>query len=182
MNLPSYNQVLATAALVMFGLTAWTLIDRVGRQDPGKAEALEPANAVQNTDKVAEAPPKIIYVYPKSVKSDLGLPATITADDRQKVTATGKLKAEDRDYTLSAVLDTETGQSQVFSRPEPLPWFGPGRQGAIGLAYGLKNGGATTRLYAHHDIVQVKALHAGPVGTIDQDGDWFAGIYAEWRF
>lgn len=146
-----------------------------------EATVLPPAKEVRTVEKII-VKPKIVYVYPKTVKDDLGLPKTITADDNKQVLTTGKLKAEERDYTLSAVLDVKTGEAEVYARPDPLPWIGPGRQGAVGAAYGLKNGQPVGRVYARQDLIQVKALHGGATGTVDTDSDWFAGGYVEWRF
>lgn len=180
MKLPTLNQTIALAAVIVAGLALWTFWPR--EKPPVNVAAPLPPAAEVRTVKQIVVQPKLVYVYPDEVKAKLGLIEEIAKDPDKKVTATGKLKAEERDYTLSAVLDTETGESQVFARPDPLPWIGPGRQGAVGLAYGLKNGEPMGRLYARHDLVQVKALHAGAAATLDQDGEWFAGGYVEWRF
>lgn len=180
LSMPSLNQIIAATAVVVSALALWTFWPR---PNPvvGVAAPLPPAKEVRSVEKIIERP-KLVYVYPADVKGKLGLPADQVVDVNKKVTATGKLDAEDRPYTLSAVLDTETGESQIFARPDPLPWIGPGRQGAVGLAYGLKNSQPTGRLYARHDLIQVKALHGGGLATLDQDGEWFAGGYVEWRF
>ncbi|MHB8981450.1 hypothetical protein [Thiobacillus sp.] len=149
--------------------------------DVGVSAPLPAAKEVRTVEKV-RTEVKVVYVYPKAVKAKLDLPAPVVTDDAKQVIATGKLDAEERPYTLSAVLDTETGGSQVYARPDPLPWVGPGRRGAVGVAYGLKNGHAAGRMYAQHDLLQIKALHAGARGTVDTDGDWFAGGYVEFRF
>lgn len=179
--LPSYNQALAAAAVIVAGFATWTLIDKLNRPEVGIAAPLPPAKEVRTIEKIIERP-KIVYVYPAQVKAKLGLPEPVQQDTAKKVTATGKLRAEERDYTLSAVLDVRTGDSQVYARPDPLPWIGPGRQSAMGAAYGLKNGLPTGRIYARHDLLQVKALHAGGIATLDTDAEWFAGGYVEWRF
>lgn len=180
MKLPSLNQIIALAAIIVAALALWTFWPRE-QPEVNVAAPLPPATEVRTVEKVI-VQPKLVYVYPDKVKGSLGLPDQVKDDASQKVTATGKLKAEERDYTLSAVLDTETGDSQVYARPDPLPLIGPGRQGAVGLAYGIKNGEPMGRLYARHDLLQVKALHAGAGATLDQDGEWFAGGYVEYRF
>lgn len=83
---------------------------------------------------------------------------------------------------VSAVLDTVTGESEVHARPEPLPWIGPGRRGAAGIAYGLQDGEPTGKLYAQHDLLQVKAFHAGARAELDQHGGWWGGGYVEYRW
>ncbi len=165
------------AVILAAGWTFWP------REKPvvGQSAPLPPAKEVRTVEKIIERP-KLVYVYPEKIKAKLNLPESVVKDAAKKVLATGKLDAEERPYTLSAVLDTETGDSQVYARPDPLPWIGPGRRGAVGVAYGLKNGHAAGQMYAQHDLLQVKALHAGARGTVDTDGDWFAGGYVEFRF
>lgn len=181
MKLPNLNQLIALAAVIVAALALWTFVDKFNRPEPGVSAPLPPAKEARGVDKV-RTEVKVVYVYPDKIKKALDLPAPVQADAAKQVLATGKLKAEARDYTLSAVLDTQTGQGEVYARPDPLPWIGPGQQGAIGLAYGIKNGTPMGRAYARHDLLRVKALHAGALATLDQDGDWFAGGYVEWRF
>lgn len=180
MKLPSLNQLIALAAVIVAALALWTFWPRE-TPEVSVAAPLPPAKEVRSIEKVIERP-KLIYVYPDEVKPKLGLGAEILGNANAKVTSAGKLRAEERDYTISAVLDTGTGDSQVFARPDPLPWIGPGRRGAVGLAYGLANGEPTGKLYAQHDLLQVKALHAGARAEVDQRGEWWAGGYVELRF
>lgn len=175
-----YDRLILAAAAVLLALAAWTFWPRPV-PEVGQAVALPPAKEVRTVEKIVERP-KVVYVYPDKVKQDIGLPSDHIGDATKKVIATGKLDAEDRPYTLSAVLDIETGDSRVYARPDPLPWLGPGRRGAIGIAYGLANGEPTGKLYAQHDLLQVKALHAGARAEIDQRGDWWAGGYVEMRW
>jgi len=172
--------ILFAATIVALLAAAWTFWPRE-TPDVGVSAPLPPAKEVSAVEKV-RTEVKVVYVYPKAVKAKLDLPDPVVADDAKQVIATGKLDAEDRPYTLTAVLDTETGDSQVYARPDPLPWIGPGRRGAIGIAYGLANGEPTGKLYGYHDLLQVKALHAGARAEVDQRGEWFAGGYVEYRF
>lgn len=171
--------LLSISAILILIATAWTFWPH---EVPavGKASALPVAKEVREVEKIVYRP-KLVYVYPDRVKKKLNLPAPIVEDATKKVTATGKLNAEDRDYTMSAILDGD-GNTEIYARPDPLPWIGPGRRGAVGVAYGLKDGHAAGQIYAYHDLLQIKALHAGVRGTVDTDHDYFAGGYVEWRF
>jgi hypothetical protein len=119
---------------------------------------------------------RVVYVHPPKVKAALNLPAKVVTDPAKVVTATGKLSAEQRPYTLTAVLDTGTGHSEIFARPDPRPWFGFEQHGGASLAYGYKTGTPVIRLAAHHDFIRLGALHAGISATLDTDGDWFTGL------
>lgn len=167
-------------AAVVVAAAVWTFWPRT-EPEVGQSVALQPATEVRTVEKIIERV-KYVKVYPAKVKAKLDLPAPVVADAEKKVTATGKLKAEGRDYTLAAVLDVATGESEVYARPDPLPWLGPGRRGAIGIAYGLANGEPTGKLYAQHDLLQVKALHAGARAEVDQRGEYWVGATLEYRW
>lgn len=175
-----YDRRILAAIAVLLALAAWTFWPRPV-PEVGQAVALPPAKEVRTVEKIIERP-KIVYVYPQKTKQALNLPPDVVADPAKKVITTGKLDAEEREYSLTAVLDTETGDSHVYARPEPLPWIGPGKRGAVGMAYGMKNGEPVGMLYAEHDLLRVKALHAGARGQVDTTGEWFAGGYVEYRF
>lgn len=178
---PTLNQLIALAAVIVAALALWTFADKFNRPEPGVSAPLPPAKEARGVDKV-RTEVRVVYVYPDKLKQALDLPAPVQSDAAKQVLATGKLKAEARDYTLSAVLDTQTGQGEVYARPDPLPWMGPGRQAAVGVGYGLKSGQPAGWIQARHDLVQVKALHAGALGMVFTDGEWVAGGYVEWRF
>lgn len=165
--------------LVALAAAAWTFWPRA-KPPVGVSRPLPPAVEVREVEKVV-VKPKLVYVYRDRVKQDLDLPPAVVDDKAKQVTATGKLDAEDRPYTLTSVLDVETGESEVYARPDPLPWLAPGKRGAVGIAYGMKNGEPAGRLYADHEILRIKALSMGATGNVDQDGDWFAGGFVEWR-
>lgn len=173
-------------SLVLFALllagaaSAWSLWPR-DKPKVGESTPLPAAREVKKEPKVMWRT-KYVYVYPDAAKKKLDLPKPVADDPSKKVIATGKLDAEDRPYTLSAVLDAQTGDSQVYARPDPLPWIGPGKHGAVGLAYGLSNGGPTAKAYGYRDLLQIKALRAGARGELDDHGQYFAGGYVEWRF
>lgn len=175
-----YDRLILAAIAVLLALIAWTFWPRT-EPAVGQSVVLPPATEVRTVEKIVERV-KYVKVYPAKVKAKLDLPAPVVADAEKKVTATGKLKAEGRDYTLAAVLDVATGESEVYARPDPLPWLGPGRRGAIGIAYGLANGEPTGKLYAQHDLLQVKALHAGARAEVDQRGEYWVGATLEYRW
>lgn len=170
----------AILAAVLFGLAIWTFWPRE-KPEVGESAKLPPAKEVRTVEKIIERV-KYVKVYPPEVKAKLNLPLAVVKDDGKKVIATGKLDADERPYTMSAVLDTATGEAEVYARPDPLPWLAPGKRVAVGVAYGLSNGQQTGKLYAERDLLQVKALHAGARAEIDQRGQWWVGATVEYRF
>lgn len=173
-------RLLPYAVIVLLLAAGWTFWPR-DAAPVGESVALPPAKEVHTVERIIERP-RIVYVYPEKTKTDLDLPADVKHDGAKKVTATGKLDAEDRPYTLSSVLDTATGESRVYARPDPLPWLAPGRTGSASVAYGLKNGEPNVRLAAEQELLRVKRLRLGVNSTLDQDGEWFAGASVAYRW
>jgi hypothetical protein len=177
-----YDAILgALAAALICAFVAWIFWPKDRPTNVGQAEVLEPAKEVKTVERIIEKP-KYIYVYPQAAKEDLGLPAGVIGNVNAKVTATGHLDAEERPYTLSAVLDTATGESQVYARPDPLPWIDRNITGEVGMTYGVKDGEATGRLSLRQNLVQIKSFRLGGSATLDDDGQWYAGAGAFYRW
>jgi len=136
---------------------------------------------VKGGPKIEITPRKVKASAPK-IKRELGLPATIQADESQHVLATGRLTTTDRPYTLSAVLDAETGDAVIHARADPLPWLAPANQTALAIGYVVKDDGAAWRLKARRDLIRSKEVFAYVEGQIDGDAEKSAGVFAEWRF
>lgn len=168
------------AALLLVVLAAWTFWPRA-EAPVGVSAPLPPAPEVRTVEKVVEKI-KYIKVYPDAAKAKVNLPEPVAKDGNKKLATTARIDAEERPYTLSTVVDVGTGESEIYARPEPLPWISPGKRGAVGIAYGLKDGERNARLYANHELLRVKALNMGATGMLDQDGDWFAGGFVELTF
>lgn len=122
--------------------------------------------------------------YPAPVKKRLGLPHAVAANDSKRVVAASQLPAGDRPRTVTTTVDTATGEAQQWVREDRLPWLRPERRNAVGMAYGWRDGYAApvARLEGRVDLLQLKALHAGVVGTLDTTGGWFAGVGVVYRW
>jgi len=151
---------------------AWLIWEWQSRPAPPPVSVsvpLPPAPQAENkpTERVVV---KTVVVYKDR---PVPLPGAATTE---KVTATARLEAEERPYTLSATLDTETGQSRIWAQAEPLPWLAITTRGEAGLAYGLRDGDPVWRLSARQDMLQIKAARLAGVASLDSDGQWFAGV------
>jgi len=171
-------------ALVFLGASAlitWWL--RPSTPAPAAAAIPLPPSVRVETVETTRIVPKYITVYRDRAKAETGLPAQVQADPAKHVTATGHLNADARPYTLTAVLDAETGASAVYASPEPLPWFALRPRTAIGVAMAIREDGSQVGLlHGRADLIQIKAVHAGALAQIDTDGRALAGINLEWRF
>lgn len=171
-------------ALVLGIALAVVLLWPQAKPAVGVSAPLPPAKEVRAVEKVVEVP-KLVYVYPPKVKDKLDLPADVAKDPDKSVTATGKLDAEERPYTMTAVLDLKTGESAVYARPDPLPWLAPNTTSEVGVFAGYKDGEQAIRIEGRQELLRVKALHVGAVGSADitpGDIDGFVGVgaWARW--
>lgn len=123
-----------------------------------------------------------VIVYKEKAKDKLGLPESVKSDAEQKVLAATQVKSSDRPTTVSAVLDTGSGLTSMYLRHDPYPWLGFDTKRELGIAYGFKSGGATTRVFGKVDLLTIKALRGGLIGNVDADGDWYVGAGVSMRW
>jgi hypothetical protein len=123
-----------------------------------------------------------LKVYSNAVKRKLGLPPVVASADQARVLASTTTAGNDRPQTVTAVLDTKSGTTQLFVRKEPLPWFSLQRHGELALAYGYQGSRPVTQLEGSYDLIQIKRLRLGLTGRVEQGGRAFAGMRAaiEW--
>lgn len=127
---------------------------------------------------------KPVLVYRDKVEAKLGLPDIVKRDASKHVVNAAKIPPSDYPQTMTAVYDDSTGGVDMFRRQDPLPWLAFNRRGALGVAYGFKDGadGFVTRVYGRLDLIQIKRLHTGLLGDIDNAGGWYGGGFAEVRW
>jgi hypothetical protein len=180
MRLREFGYGFGSGALLAAVLSVWLCHDRA----PGVALPGAPAPALRGEATVRHDC-KPLVVYRDRVKRELGLPAEVEKDPARQVAAATVVPASDRPHTVSAVANLETGQVSMFVRPDPLPWLERRTVYELGLAYGFKDdaGEAVARASGRADLLQVKALRLGLIGSVDSDGDWFGGVgvTARWQ-
>lgn len=129
-----------------------------------------------------------VRVYEGSAKIKLNLPEAIAQDPAEQVFASTKVKADDHPQTITTTINTDTGEATSLVRRDPLPWLAWDDHGEAGVYGGIKNGTATARLEVKQGIFQVKAVHVGMVGTLDQplqgglSTDYYLGVGAWYRW
>lgn len=183
MKWPARTMMTATV-LAVCGVCAWIFIPTRTAPTPIQAAATPlPAAPILRAEPTLNlTPPKPLKVYRPAVKAKLKLPASVVEDAGQHVTASARMTADDKPYTLTAVLDTATGASTIYAKAEPLPLFALTARGEAGIAYGLRDGVPMGRLYVMQDVAQIKAVRLGALATLDQDGRYFIGVRAGYRW
>ena len=124
-----------------------------------------------------------IKVRAQAAKRALKLPDPVQVDEAQHVLDAARVAPSEQAQTVTAVLDTATGETHTYVVAEPLPWLAFRQRGDAGAYIGLKQGAPTLRLLARHEAVQIKGLHIGALASIDvpingsrADPDAFVGV------
>jgi hypothetical protein len=173
---------------LLAGLGAALYQRTVPPPDSGASVLATPAAALrhQPTAKVPIKAP--VTVYQGETKAKLKLPEAMQKDERQQVIGASQIKADLHPQTVSTVINTETGEVQQYVKIEPYPWFAIETRGVLSVAHGYKSRAAqttperVTRLAVGYDVIRVKALAVGVVGTIDSDREGFAGVQISYRW
>lgn len=132
----------------------------------------------------AAAPLKLgsIQAHAPRAKRTLQLPAAVQADADQHVIAASRTANDERQHTITTLVDAQTGEVTSYDRVEPLPWVTVNTKSEVGVFYGIKSGSPVLRLQGRQDLLQLKAMHVGVVGTLDSDATFFVGIGASARW
>lgn len=178
---------LYAVTLVLAGVAAGTWVYfKPQPLPPGVHVEAPPAPAVEDVGTTTVAPPKIIVVYKPAAKEELALPATVQADPAKHVVAATTTPNDERQHTVTTLLDSQTGKFTTYDRVEPLPWIGVTTKSEVGAYLGLKNGEPAARIAGRQEFLQVKSLRFGAVGNVDVtqggDVDTFVGLgaWARW--
>lgn len=121
-------------------------------------------------------PCKSLQVYPKNAKQQLNLPAAVVADPVKQVLASTMTPGNEHAHTVTAVTDLGTGDTQMFVKEEPLPWFSTRRSGEVSLAYGFRGMRPSTQFEATEYFAHIKALNFGVTGQVETPRGGFVGI------
>jgi hypothetical protein len=171
--------------LELIGAAIGAVILWFGMQRP--APVIEPRKAEQAPEIAAvpsaEIHPAKVKVKGSSAKKKLNLPADVQANDALHVMDSAVLPPEDRDVTVTHLIDENTGETQTLVEEKPYPLIEAENDKTASFAIGVKNGGKTVvRLTLVDDLVQVKAVHFGAMATADSDGALFLGVGISYRW
>jgi len=86
------------------------------------------------------------------------------------------VKPGERPTTVATVVDTDTGKSETITRTESYPWLAAEQRGEVRLDLGITPKGTAGRLSITENLLQIKAVHLGVVGSFDTSGQMFAGV------
>lgn len=161
--------LVCAVATVVLGLKFWWSFSggEPARTARDVAIVATPAPQIAQADVEFIAVPQPVKTYTPKAKKALKLPAAVAADDGQRVLDAARIAASDRPQTVTAVLDTATGETRTYVVEEPLPWLDTTPRGEAGLYLGIKRGEPTIRAQARAQIAQVKELRLGVLASAD---------------
>ena len=122
-----------------------------------------------------------VIVYKDRAKDKLGLPTAVVAATEQRVLGATQVNPNERPTTVSAVLNTGSGETTFYRRLDPLPWLAFNRKYELGVSYLPFNKDGIDQLIeldGRIQLIQIKALRAGLTGAIDTDGGYKLGVRA----
>lgn len=155
--------------LGVLGLKFWRSF--TGEPEPARArDVATVATQAPQIDAVPVdwiVPPKPVKTYAPKAKAAVKLPQAVQADEAAVVLQSSRIAASDRPQTVTAVLDTETGETRQYVVDEPLPWLDTTVRSDAGVYLGLKRGEPTIRAQARAQIAQVKELRLGALASAD---------------
>lgn len=127
-----------------------------------------------------------VQVYKPAAKEKLELPAVVKSSPTAHVVAATTTPNDERQHTVTTVLDSSTGEFTTFTRAEPLPWVAVSTKSEVGAYLGLKNGEPALRVEGRQELLQIKAVRIGARASADltQSGhvDTFIGVGAHVRW
>lgn len=145
----------------------------------------KPAPEVAKIERVPVAIAKPVQVYRPAAKQKLKLPESVQRDEAAHVVASTKTAPDERQHTVTTLIDADTGETTTFDRVDPLPWIAPNTKTDIGAFLGYKGREPAIRLEARQELLQIKAVHLGATASADLtpgEVDTFVGVglWARW--
>ena len=124
---------------------------------------------------------KPITVYVPIAKQETQLPPEIANDKDKFVLSADTIKSDRHPQELVTVYDDKTGKVESFTRKTDYPWLQALQTGYVGVGYGFtgrKQSGYS--LFAHEDLLAIKALRLGVDAELSTGGSVFAGVSASY--
>lgn len=175
---PSHLIAVFIGGALMFAGSQWYQ----AHQPPRILRVASPAKVLTKVERV-KIPCETVEVFRPEAKQKIALPEPVRQKSTAHVVASTDVRGE-RDTRISTVLDTETGVFDTYDEQLALPWLRPESRFEAGLYYGAKTGSSTPvgRLQGSYEVLQIKGAHLGAIGSVDTDGEAFAGAGITFRW
>jgi hypothetical protein len=166
--------------IVCIAVLGWFVYQKPVSGPVGQPQEATKAPEVAKMSKDEIKPAKVLG-YSQDAKQKVKIPESAKKDPAIVVLDSSTIPPSDHPITFTESLNINTGETTAHITTDPYPWLAMENEKRFTFAYGLKNGGVKAfRFQYSHELVQVNALHAGPLVTIDTDGKGFAGLAVRW--
>lgn len=136
---------------------------------------VQQAPAVKVATVEVPGPATLKVLNKAKVAKKLPLPETVTQNEAQQVTATASLPAHEGKTTVATVTDTQTGESVILAKQEPLPLVDFESVKELGVRVGpsLDRDGMQTagEAYGRWQFLRVGRAHLGVYGEVGSRGE-----------
>jgi len=167
------------AALIAAGLIWYFAIPKPAPVNTWAQAKVAPEVAAVPTQTL-QCKPVIVYV--QAAKQKLNLPPDVKANPNQFVIGSTKVGSSLRPLTMTTVFDDHSGQSTILVKRDPYPWLAAEQTGELRLSYGFRGMQKMARMTASEDLLQIKGINLGVVGSVDMDGQTFVGAGIAYRW
>jgi len=177
--LPFFVVWLVAVAIIALVVFAYKLMQAPERPVAGFV-APPPASGMPITPKESVNLTVPLKVHNKKLAvNKMKLPAAIADDPAKQVTATAALKPSPGGYTVAAVIDTDTGATDLVAKEKPRPLLGFGGTSEVGAIGGITNRGDSALVFVRQDLIRVGNVNLFAVGGAGvMGGDFAGGIFA----
>lgn len=124
---------------------------------------------------------KVVVLEKKEAEEKLGLPEWVKENPEKQILTAGEVPPHEGKTTVTAVMDTKTGITQLLQRQERPPLIAMRNEFEIGIDYGIGNR-ANLQLFANYDAIRIGKVHLGLHGQINQKGDYMASVRLSYRW
>lgn len=151
---------------------------------PGNyAQAPEVKEVIKIKRVEVPGPERIVTVEKEVVVERLSLPAWVRDNPAEQTIATAQIAPYRGTTSAVAVLNTETGRSQIIAKQDPLPLLAFVNDREIGVRAGLNlKGEPETTLYGRYDFVRIGRAHVGVYGEAASTGQAKAQLSIGFKF
>lgn len=171
----------AYAAWMVVGvLVACTAFALIFWRDSPEAK---PATNVLAGEQTVVHPDVQIVTFKPNVKKKLRLPTPVQENERQQVTAATRVEPSENQTEVAAVVDLDTGRTELFTREIERPWMELRSKNRFGVYLGINGDGEqTVRAVVRHEFARTGPVTWAAVGMADMTqarAGGFVGIGAE---
>lgn len=165
----SYSIRAALAAAVVLAMVGAGLYAWMAQPPPAPPQAVwVPAYDAAPAAPAAPSADVPIKSGKVRVKKSAAAALKIPLNPDEGVIAASRVASSDSATTVATIIDSNTGESRTIVRQEPLPWLALDPHGEIGMYYGVRSGGPGVTLQARQGLLQVKNVHIGLMGQVEQ--------------